>query len=178
VHTLPPKDRQQGFTLIELMIIVAIIGILAAVALPAYQDYTARAKVSEAMLALSGCRTSIAESVQSGDALPGAGQWGCETISGAPAYSRYVNRIETSAEGAIRVTLGGINVTVDGQGVVMRPWVDVNRSAAVSNGTGIARWDCGADPANTVEIANMLPSSCRASAAEIGALSGFAASSS
>ena len=60
------RQLQKGFTLIELMIVVAIIGILAAVALPAYQDYTIRAKLSEVMLALSACRTSITEVYQSG----------------------------------------------------------------------------------------------------------------
>ncbi len=60
------KRLQKGFTLIELMIVVAIIGILAAVALPAYQDYTIRAKMSEVILALSACRTSITEVYQSG----------------------------------------------------------------------------------------------------------------
>src|SRR5213078_2847843 len=76
---LSMKAVQKGFTLIELMIVVAIIGILAAVALPAYQDYTARAKMSEAILAASACRTSITETVQSATTLPVAGLWGCES---------------------------------------------------------------------------------------------------
>ncbi len=73
------KRIQQGFTLIELMIVVAIIGILAAVALPAYQDYTIRARVSEGVLATSQCRTAIAEIYQSAAAgtVIGANNWGC-----------------------------------------------------------------------------------------------------
>ena len=72
------RSMQKGFTLIELMIVVAIIGILAAVALPAYQDYTIRAKLSEVVLAASSCRTSITETVQTtSSALPSAGAWGC-----------------------------------------------------------------------------------------------------
>ena len=67
------KYIQKGFTLIELMIVVAIIGILAAVALPAYQDYTIRAKVSELVLAASGFKTSIAEKAQADGALTSAG---------------------------------------------------------------------------------------------------------
>src|ERR671925_1946827 len=73
------KTLQKGFTLIELMIVVAIIGILAAVALPAYQDYTIRAKMSEVILGMSACRTSITEVYQSGPAnVPGPNNWGCE----------------------------------------------------------------------------------------------------
>ncbi len=65
------KNLQKGFTLIELMIVVAIIGILAAVALPAYQDYTVRAKVSELMLAASSARTGVTEAAQNIGGLSG-----------------------------------------------------------------------------------------------------------
>jgi type IV pilus assembly protein PilA len=67
------KRLQKGFTLIELMIVVAIIGILAAVALPAYQDYTIRAKVSELILAASSARTAVTEQAQNLNTLGGAG---------------------------------------------------------------------------------------------------------
>ena len=171
------KARAGGFTLIELMIVVAIIGILAAVALPAYQNYAARAKISEALLAGSVCRTSIAEIVQSQSSLPGAGQWGCETQASAPASSRYVAKVQTNALGAMRIEIQGVNALVDGQGIVIRPWPDVARSATVSGGDRVALWDCGPDPNNTVDISGYVPASCRASAAQIGTVSGFASSS-
>src|SRR4051795_12191554 len=91
------KLAQDGFTLIELMIVVAIIGILAAVALPAYQDFTIRAKMSEVILALSGCRTSVTEIYQSGVSAPGAGNWGCEVSAGTG--SKYVQAITTDDDG-------------------------------------------------------------------------------
>src|SRR5258708_39557901 len=96
------KRVQQGFTLIELMIVVAIIGILAAVALPAYQDYTVRAKMSEVMLAASACRTSISEIYQSGGSAPGANNWGCEGET-----SRYVANVATTIDGKVTATTGG-----------------------------------------------------------------------
>jgi type IV pilus assembly protein PilA len=109
------KSSNDGFTLVELMIVVAIIGILASVALPAIQNYAARAKISEALLAASTCKTSLTETTQSATSLPAAGQWGCETRAGDPALSKYVTSIATSAEGAVRVVLQRISTTVNGQ---------------------------------------------------------------
>jgi len=166
----------RGFTLIELMIIVAIVGILATVSLPAYQNYSARSKMSEVILALGACRTNISETVQAGTYLPFGGEWACESQAGT-SVSQYVESIETSDEGAVRARLRNINSAIDGQYVVLRPWPDVNRTAAVQAGDYIAVWDCGPAPTNTVDISATLPTSCRASATQIGTTAGWASAS-
>ena len=159
------KAVQKGFTLIELMIVVAIIGILAAVALPAYQDYTARAKMSEAILAASACRTSVTETVQSvSGLLPGPGLWGCESKT-AVQVSKYVSAIQSNQDGEIRVVVTGVNTQSNSMALILKPFETVGGIAianATSAGAAIARWDCGPDPANARDINKFLPGSCRA----------------
>ena len=156
------KKVQQGFTLIELMIVVAIIGILAAVALPAYQDYTKRAKMSEVILAASACRTTITEVYQS--AVSGqagmANNWGCEAVGS----SKYVSAISTSDDGAITVTATGFNDTdIDNKIVTLVPVDNTNTPMVFTAdfGDSVYGWRCGNTGDGTTILSKYLPGSCR-----------------
>jgi type IV pilus assembly protein PilA len=156
------RSMQKGFTLIELMIVVAIIGILAAVALPAYQDYTVRAKMSEVVLAASSCRTSVTEIYQTSSSIAAmtGGNWGCEFAAGASVGpTKYVAAIATNATGGVRVLVGGFPTTT----IPASSYVLLN--PVINAGGQVSAWQCG--PSGALP-SKYLPGSCRDAVTQTG----------
>lgn len=147
------KKTQQGFTLIELMIVVAIIGILAAIAIPAYQNYTIRAQVSEGMSLASGVRTAVSEVFQS------TGQWPASNASAGVADADEItgNYVE-SVTVTTAASLSTITVLFeDGEA---NPALTENNPTFTlvgdASGGGSVEWECG----GTIDT-EYLPASCR-----------------
>ena len=141
---------QKGFTLIELMIVVAIIGILAAIAIPAYQDYTIRAKVTEGLNLADSAKTSVAEGFESN------GLNGVSTASTSWTFAptKYVSSLSISAAtGIITVTYGPNTTQISGLTLVLEPQINVGGTytalAGVGTNAGNIDWSCASTTDST-----------------------------
>lgn len=162
------KKVQQGFTLIELMIVIAIIGILAAIALPAYQDYTVRAKVSEGAISASAIKVGVTE-MFADNGMNGIDTYATvisdDVTSGNILTDKITDVAVDNGTGEITITLGGIPQLGAANVLAYMPQIN-NAALADDNATGSIEWVCSANPANGVAAnttidPKYLPANCR-----------------
>jgi type IV pilus assembly protein PilA len=159
------KQDQRGLTLIELMIVISVIGILGALALPAYQDYTVRAKVSELLLAANGCKTAVSDAISSSSdvnvasVLPKV----CES-----QLSKYVASVKVDGNGVITVVgqhealRGSTSASANAIALTPLQTGETAINGSTDGGKTVSGWRCG--PASTNGLAvKYLPASCKAS---------------
>ncbi|VAW80730.1 Type IV pilin PilA [hydrothermal vent metagenome] len=161
---------QKGFTLIELMIVIAIIGILAAIALPAYQDYTVRAKVSEGAIAASALKVGVTE-LLADSGMAGIGRYATQIaaeVTAGTILTDKISNVVVAANGEIQITLGGITQLTAGNVLAYMPNI-AGAALANANATGSLQWVCssttppptGGILSTTNIAANYLPANCR-----------------
>ena len=128
------KTIQKAFTLIELMNVVAIIGILAAIAIPAYQDYTIRSQVTEGLNLASAAKAAVSESFGSNGDWPG-GNTAAGLSAATDIQGKYVAQVEVQAGGVIEITYGNdVNDAIDGMTLALTPY---------TSPSGDISWQCG-----------------------------------
>lgn len=156
------KKVQQGFTLIELMIVVAIIGILAAIALPAYSDYTKRAKMSEVLGFVAAAKTAVAESIQANGKAPADNTAAGLDPDPENIKSKYVKSVTVGDGGVISVVVTGTNDdNLDDKAVTLTPSTDGDVTPIPDGYAGAINWKCSVEATMT----KYFPASCRNTAA-------------
>ena len=153
------QNVQKGFTLIELMIVVAIIGILAAVAIPAYQDYTARAQASEAVSLMGGLRTPLDEAISHGAITGIMNEEALADTFGARTTGKYVEKVELTAFNP-NTGEGTITATFDTTGVA--PGLSGKTVIMTRDANGV--WACAPGDGEGGAPANLLPQACQPAA--------------
>jgi len=162
------KKMQKGFTLIELMIVVAIIGILAAIAIPAYQDYTIRAQVSEGMTLAAAAKAAVAETYLNTGIAPANREEAGMSATATDTFGKYVTSVDV-INGNISVTYGNeANSTLVTSGAVveLKPYLTADASVTWQCGRSAAPTQAGVAAMNaqangTTTLAKYLPAACR-----------------